>query len=110
MLVDRDNKALYSAIKKINVIDGNVKIKLAGNPVSSDIKLYASTTRRETIETQLINTAGQILLNQKFNVAAGTNTLQIPIGRVPAGMYFLKTRIGENYVESFRIIKQWSKT
>jgi hypothetical protein len=106
MMVDRDNKASYSAVRRINVIKGPVKMKLAGNPVTTQIRLYASTTRRENVEVQLINAAGQILQRQKFNVSAGTSLLQLPVDRIPAGMYFLRTQIGDNYVESFRVVKQ----
>jgi hypothetical protein len=106
MMVDRDHKASYSAIRKINVINSAIKIKLAGNPVGDQIRLYTSTTRRETVDIQLINTAGQVMHRQKYNVSSGTNLLQISSDRLPRGMYFLKTQVGENYVESFRVIKQ----
>ncbi len=106
MMVDRDHKASYSEVKRINVIKGPVKMKLAGNPVSNQIRLYASTTRRENVEIQLVNAAGQMLQHQKFNVSAGTSLLQLPVDRIPAGIYFLRTQIGDNYVESFRVIKQ----
>jgi hypothetical protein len=106
MLVDKDHKASYSAIKKISMVNSAVKVKLAGNPVGDQIRLATSTTRREMVEIQLINSAGQVMQQQKYNISAGTNILEIPIQRLSAGMYFLKTQVGEGYVETFRVIKQ----
>jgi hypothetical protein len=106
MLVDKDHKASYSAIKKISGVNSAVKVKLAGNPVGDQIRLATSTTRREMVEIQLINSAGQVMQQQKYNISAGTNILEIPVQRLSAGMYFLKTQVGEGYVETFRVIKQ----
>lgn len=106
MLVDRNRKASYSQIRKTNTYTGKTKIKLAGNPVHHKIRLYTTASRRETVEVQVFNSAGQEMNRYKYTVSQGTNLLELPAEKLQSGLYFVKTRVGLNYVETFRVIKQ----
>ncbi len=106
MLVDRNRKATYSQIRKITVSTGKTRIQLAGNPVQNNIRLYTTTGKRESVEIQIFNVSGQELYRNKYSVMQGTNLLQIPADKLQTGLYFLKARIGMNYVETLRIIKE----
>jgi hypothetical protein len=106
MLVDRNQKATYSSIRRINSSALGTRIQLAGNPVINEISLYATTAKREAIEVELYNGSGQQMYRNSVNVPPGTNLIKVPTDRFPRGVYYLKTRIGQEFVESFRVMKQ----
>jgi hypothetical protein len=58
MLVDRNRKASYSQIRKINTYTGKNRIQLAGNPVRSQMRLYTTNSRQENVQIQVFNSAG----------------------------------------------------
>jgi hypothetical protein len=105
MLVDRNRKASYSQVRKTSTYAGKTKIQLAGNPVRNQIRLYTTTSKRENVDIQVFNSLGQEMYRQKHTVTAGTNLLELPAEKLQNGLYFLKTSIGLNYVETLRVIK-----
>jgi hypothetical protein len=106
MLVDRNRKASYSQVRKTITYVGKTRIQLAGNPVMNQIRLFATTSKRENVEIQVFNSLGQEMYHHKFTVTPGTNLLELPAEKLQTGLYFVKTRIGMNYVETLRVIKQ----
>jgi len=106
VVYNKDNKAVYSPIRKINSIVQKNKLQLAGNPVHDEIKLYSFSTRNETIELQIFNSAGQVVSNRKYNVNTGTTLIQIPASSLTPGTYIIRANMGNNTQETFRIIKQ----
>jgi hypothetical protein len=106
VIYNKDNKAVYSPIRKINSIVQKNKLQLAGNPVHDEIKLYSFSTRNETIELQIFNSAGQVVSNRKYNVNTGTTLIQIPASSLTPGTYIIRANMGNNTQETFRIIKQ----
>jgi hypothetical protein len=106
MVVNRYNKTIYSPIRKISSAPTANKITLASNPVLNDIRLMVSSTNRKIMEVQVVNAAGQLMYTQKFSLFAGQNQLTVPAANLPRGVYFVRTSMGPEDVESFRILKQ----
>lgn len=106
MLVDRSRKTSYSEIRKKSTHTEKTAVRLAGNPVQNQIRIYTTTSRRENVDIQVFNSAGQEMFRNKYTVNQGTNLLEIPAGKLQSGLYFVKTQIGLSYHETFSVIKQ----
>jgi hypothetical protein len=81
-------------------------LQLAGNPVSNQFRLYATSSRPETMEIQVFNGSGQVVVTRKFTVSAGTTLLEIPASNLPSGTYIIRATMGNLTQESFRVIKR----
>lgn len=55
-----------------------------------------SANRAYTGQLQLINSRGQIVDVRPINVLPGTQVCTVPVESLPAGVYFLKFRLGDN--------------
>lgn len=106
VIVNKDNKAMYSPIRKINSQQAGNTLQLAGNPIFDQFRLYATSTRSETLELQVFNGIGQQVLQRKYQLNPGTNLVEMPASQLPAGAYVLRANLGNHSQESFRVIKR----
>lgn|GEM_PF-2788776 len=52
---------------------------------------YTTTSRRENVEIQVFNPAGQEMYHHKYTVSQKTNPLELPAEKLQSGLYFAKT-------------------
>lgn len=106
VLYNRDNKAMYSPVRKLNTSISNNKLVLAGNPVRSEIRMYSFSSRNQSYDIQVVNSAGQVVAKRKVNVTAGTSLIQIPVSHLAPGIYIIQAQSGDRTQETFKVIKQ----
>ena len=80
----------------------DTKLVAYPNPTSGILTVESSFAEEETYTIELINTSGQVILNQKINIIGGK--FDIDISDVSSGLYLLQIRTGRT-VQSIRVIK-----
>ena len=106
VIVNKDHKAMYSPVRKLNNNQTGSKLQLAGNPVFDQFRLYATSIRPETLELHVYNGAGQQVLSRKYQLNPGTNLVELPASQLPAGAYVLRASLGNLSQQRFRVIKR----
>lgn len=68
----------------------NIQTKLYPNPASESIYLQFNVNQATSFDIQILNNAGQAILNLgRRSFGNGLQTLQIPVGTLPEGVYFV---------------------
>ncbi len=101
-----NHHAKYSPVRKVGSLNVKNSYQLAGNPVRDEIKLSAMVSRKENLDIQVINQAGQVLATRQVSLFAGNNTVVIPVQKLAPGLYFVKLSTGNSAPETFRVLKQ----
>lgn len=85
--------------------DGNIIMKIYGNPVSNSAWVSFSLDHASQVETQIINEAGQELSSVFHgHYIAGTHQIKLPVDGLKNGLYFLKLKYSKgNIVQKFSI-------
>jgi hypothetical protein len=106
LMTNSSHHASYSPIRKLNAIQHAVKFQLAGNPVKDEIRISGTNSRKENLDIQVINGAGQVLITRHFSLNSGDNMLKIPVYSLTPGLYFVKLSNGSSSPETFKVLKQ----
>jgi hypothetical protein len=101
-----NHHAKYSPVRKVSLLHSVNSFQLTGNPVRDEIKFTASVTKKENLDIQVINSAGQVLVKQQQVAFTGENLLKIPVQALSPGIYFLNIRTGNSAPQTFRVLKQ----
>jgi hypothetical protein len=103
---NREGKTVYSPVRKLSAASQQNRLVLAGNPVRDEVRFYSFSSRMNTVELQVYNTAGQVVTARKYNVSTGTTTIQLPVAGLTPGSYIIKANLGDATHQTFRVIKQ----
>ena len=106
VMVAPDHHSKYSPVRKVSALHAENTFQLAGNPVQDEIKITASVTKKENLEIQVVNSAGQVLIKRQQVVYNGENLVKVPVQALSRGLYFVKISTGNTAPETFRVIKQ----
>jgi len=90
---DQDGKTAFSEIITIERVDGSSKPKLFPNPVQqglANIILPPDWLEYEEIMTQIYSIDGRTVGQQLVIESISGNTIQVPIGNLPVGSYFIQ--------------------
>ena len=101
-----DHHAKYSEVRKVSSLHSVNSYQLAGNPVSDEIKIMATVTKKETLDIQVINGAGQVLSKRQQVIYNGENLVKIPAQALSKGIYFVKISSVNAAPQTFRVLKQ----
>ncbi|HUM64375.1 MAG TPA: T9SS type A sorting domain-containing protein, partial [Chitinophagaceae bacterium] len=108
-MVDIDGKFSYSPVvmvkKDAKAING---ITISPNPVANSATTVRFTaTNSSSIELRVVDISGKLLLQQKNNVAEGTNSISINnLDRLQPGTYLLQVlNEGESTVTKFSVVR-----
>ena len=101
-----DHHAIYSQVRKVSSLRSVNSFHLNGNPVKDEIRVSAIVTKKETINIQVVNSAGQVLIKRSQMAYTGENQLKIPVHSLSPGLYFLKLSTGNTAPETLRVLKQ----
>jgi len=74
------------------------------NPFQNQLKLSFehSVGQEERVRVRLVNTSGQMVLDQEFSAVGGA--LMLGTEHLPAGLYVLQIEQG-NYIKAFKVVK-----
>ena len=101
--VDKDGSSGYSDIKTIKITSSGANVQVRRNPVSG-AALVLSVTAQQNSETmvRIMSADGKTLVQQRENLAAGTNFVHLNITPVPPGIYLVQVQLnGEIITKKF---------
>jgi len=89
--MDRDGQVEQLGIRAVNY-QGNVGgYSLVPNPVDGNSIMLKSVLQQPGFESlQMLNPAGNLIFQMSNNSTWNQNTLEIPLGNLPPGLYWLK--------------------
>lgn len=102
-MVDLDGKFAYSETVYLNrehITSDNIYIY--PNPVTNTLNLtYYGTESEETLELNIVDMVGKLIISKNVNVTKGINTLQLDTEYLAAGNYILRIRRSERDMDEF---------
>ncbi len=101
-----DHRAKYSPVRKVSALRSTNSFQLAGNPVRDEVKITASVTKKESLDIQVINSAGQVLVKRSQVIFNGENLVKVPVQTLSPGLYFVKITAGNSAPQTLRVLKQ----
>jgi hypothetical protein len=76
------------------------------NPTSGNLSINISNPSNQKITIDLFDVLGQIIISNNSEIAiAGNTNLVLDMKNCATGNYFLRIKSNENYVKSFKILK-----
>ncbi len=79
------------------------------NPAAGGLRIDYSAAATEPVELQLIDPAGRVVRSREATSQPGTNSIDLEAsspgaGRIPAGVYFVKLRVGQTWLGPQRLV------
>ena len=105
-MTDINGKIRYSKIINLTGTQESSQIKIAPNPFSEYIGLSEFCSKEDLLQVNIISTAGQVMITEKFNMKPGQNNFRMVTSRLPKGIYLIQLKkmiSGEH--QTSRIIK-----
>jgi hypothetical protein len=85
---------VYSPVRTL-VFDGNVRLKIAPNPVRSNTVITIDAVIGGTAIIRIVDLSGRTLCDQTVSLTAGTNRIPLPLtANLPAGLYQADVWVG----------------
>jgi hypothetical protein len=89
-LVDKDGSYTYSNQIAVKHKWGKMSLELFPNPATNLVQVNVKMVASEQVLLQIVNTEGKLMRSQIWQVKEGSNMINLPIGDLPAGYYFIK--------------------
>ncbi|HMQ47394.1 MAG TPA: T9SS type A sorting domain-containing protein [Saprospiraceae bacterium] len=89
-------------IRRENIYTGQQVLNVSPNPFTNLIEMTFTDVLDGDVNYMLHNAAGQVILQGKQKVEGAFMQLDTP--RLPAGVYFLSVTIGDNEVQTFKLL------
>lgn len=104
-MVDKDDKATYSAIKNIRLTSKAFGVNVYPNPAREFSTVNIDLENESTIILSLTDASGKLLQKTQFNGFKGLNQKQIDLSKFASGSYLLKVNSG-NEIQTLSIIRE----
>jgi len=88
------------------LLNREFNVRVAPNPVQSTMNLTIDGEASGKTSVLIYNMAGQLQMQQEFNKDNGSNSRQINISRLPAGIYIVNIITDGKNKKTIRIVKQ----
>ncbi len=102
-MVDLDGKFAYSETVYLNrehITSDNIYVY--PNPVTNTLNLaYYGTVSEETLELNIVDMVGKLIMSKNVNVIKGINTLQLDTEDLASGNYILRIKRSERDMDEF---------
>ena len=105
VIKEKDGAVSYSPVTKNNCSQVT-NISVIPNPVTTKMQVVIAAAQQSAGDIKIYNTQGQLLLQQKINIAAGINYLPVDMSRFAAGVYELSVESSSGRQQIKKIIKQ----
>jgi len=102
---DADGKFTYSNVVPLTINSKTSVVLLYPNPVKESATLMMSVDKKERIIYSISDNAGRVLRSEKVNLTAGSNTINIKVNELAAGVYTLTIQ-GDQTKERVQFVKQ----
>lgn len=101
--MDRDGKVVQLAMRAINFRGEVNNYTLAPNPANGNSIVLSTSQPEADLQTlQIFNPAGTLIL--QMNNTASSNRMEVPIGDLPSGLYWLKVE-EPRHTETLKFIR-----
>lgn len=105
--VDVDGKFSFSNIALVRVQNRIISSVLVyPNPVADVLAIELFSDARKHISLMVTDAKGSVILNDRQTVQQGKNKLQLNVGHLPSGVYYLQTDDGNSGPQHQKFIKK----
>lgn len=80
-------------------------VSIAPNPALNYFTLYLNNNNTESVQMNVTNSNGNILISKKIMMQAGSNKYFVDISYLPAGIYFVQLS-NKSYRKTIKLIKE----
>lgn len=104
-MIDKDGKTAYSEVKSIRpgkVLSGAALLQ---NPVSNEARILYQATASETISIRVLDSRGQLLMQQQQKVSTGANQIRLATASLSKGIYIIEVN-GNGEHKTLRVVKE----
>lgn len=106
-VTDANGKISYSTIAAIINSDGGFEIvNLLPSLVTSSLQVNLAAAKKTTLNVVITDAAGRPVTKAVYSLVAGSNLLDVNVGKLAAGMYYLTATTAEGDVRTVRFVKQ----
>ena len=105
-IVDYDGEYAYSDV--INIVNSESKTEIGDfqpNVIHHQTQLPIQTTSNQEVKIQVVNTLGQVVQYNEYNISAGYHTLPLDFQNLPAQVYYVSIQVGEK-LTTRKILKE----
>ncbi len=89
--IDRDGQFTYSSIVKLSNPLSSFSFNTYPNPFTKKLTVLINAPKDDTIILLLMDVVGKILVQKSNPILKGNNTIDIELGNLQKGVYFLKS-------------------
>jgi hypothetical protein len=90
--LDFDGKKTQSPTIKVVINPSKTAFNIYPNPAIHNFNVAFTLDKKQLVNFELVNTAGQVILQNQFQAKAGNNQLAINTNKLPIGPYILKIK------------------
>ncbi len=106
--LDKDGKFTYSNIESINLNTNTLfSVKVLANPVGDMLALNVKSASDRTIQINVTNAAGSVVLSRQQTISAGENNFNLSAVKLPKGILFVTVKDKDSHVQeqAIQIVK-----
>ena len=79
----------YSAVAKVPIEIIGFAYRVFQNPVLNELRIAIKTDQTQTLQVQISNAAGHLLIMKNISIIQGMSTHAIPVRHLATGIYFI---------------------
>ncbi len=100
--IDINGRYTYSRIVILSFSQHGAAVLLYPNPVVNELGLTISLNRPDKLQIRVYDNSGKTLLQQQWQIAAGSTSLSLDVSKLSKGIYFVELKgEGINEVKKF---------
>lgn len=103
--LDIDDRFTYSEIITVKGLGNNPTLRLYPNPAAAQLSAEIFTLKKGKARLSLLTTTQHLVMTKEIEVIAGLNIIQLPVGFLASGLYFIKVISSEEDVLVEKFIK-----
>jgi ELWxxDGT repeat protein len=94
-MMDADGRQTYSRIIALNINSKEPVVMIYPNPSRVAANLMVSLIKKDLVTIRISNQAGQVMSARSVQLAAGCNTITLPVNHLAAGIYNVSISSGD---------------
>jgi hypothetical protein len=94
----------YSDVRSVRIRSFAESITIVPNPANNKCIVSLEADRSGDIDIYLLNVSGKLLYYEKHRIAIGSNSIDIPVQRFPAGAYVMQVKTPDGELINRKII------
>ncbi len=103
---DLDGREKRSVIRRVMNRNGRTPLLvISPNPFHTDLSAFLNVNRSQIVSVILTDLDGRTLMSTNGRYAEGATEINLPTGKLPAGIYFLKIK-GVDFSVTQKVVKQ----